>query len=270
MPEMIEGLPYAEYSGKPGLHSTMVATRDRLSWLHAVTKKADTPEFSVGRAFHCAVLEPARFLDVYMPYPSTEGILTAKGQPAAEPTRTTEYKARVAKMREEHPEAELLEIADYAKVRAMAQATLTNHGAYLRDLKTEVSLIWDLNGVPCKARLDGICQEKRRIVELKSTFCAEPRVFTWDCKKWSYALQMAFQGIAVSHVLGWTPVEYIILACESAPPYGTSVHRISLAWIAELEAKIMDYVGEYQLIKDNVFPGYDRNNVNVIDFSEGE
>lgn len=269
MPTIVEGLPFAEYAGKPGLHSTEVATRARLSWVHATMKKADSPEFCVGRAFHCRTLEPDRYAERFKPYPPTDNIFTKAGTPALEPTRTKEYRDRIAAAKEASPEAEFLTIEDYEKVQRMATSTRNAFGSILNNLKMETSLFFEVNGVECKSRPDGIDESEKRIVELKSCYCAEPRVFAWEFRKWGYGYQMAFQGMAVNHVLGWIPREYTIIATESAPPYACSIHRMSLGWVAELEEEVLDYIAEYGAIKDGIFPGYEKT-VNVIDFSKGD
>ena len=124
--------------------------------------------------------------------------------------------------------------------------------------------------VECKSRLDGFHAGAKRIVELKSTRNANPRNFAFDSRDFCYGVQMAWQGIAVNRVLGWTPMEYVIVAVESTPPHCCTIHRMSNAWIAECEDRCMKYVEEYKsLPTDKPWPGYSPL-VNVIDFSTGD
>jgi hypothetical protein len=185
---------------------------------------------------------------------------------------TSEYKARVAAVRAKAPGVELLTKEDALKIEGMYDGVLRSARSYVEEIKTEASFFFEINGVACKSRLDGFSPSKKRIVELKTTRCAEPSAFARDAKYYAYAVQMAWQGLAVTRCLGWTPSEYIIVAVESSEPYCATVHSISLAWIAEMEEACLNYVEEYKAVsalRPDQVPGYP-GGVNIIDFSKGD
>lgn len=270
MSEVIEGLSFPDYCLRKALHSTMVSRVAQLSWRHAQEPMEDNASFLKGRATHCRILQPSEYASRYMPMPSTEGIKNKDGSVSQNPSMTTEYKNKVREIRLKNPEMELMEKADFDCIERMAESALKRAEQYLTGLKTEVSLIFDIDGTACKSRPDGYDQKRELVVELKTTKCAHPRAFAFDCRNYCYGIQMAWQGISISRTMNWTPKEYIIVAVENTPPFCCSVHRLSLGWIAECEDRCMQIVEEYRkLPTEGAWPGYP-NVVNVIDFSTGD
>jgi hypothetical protein len=268
--EMIEGMPFADYLAHKALHSTMLAHRDHSSWRHAQLGLDDSATFAKGRAFHCRTLSPTIYGLCYCPNPPTAGIQNDDGSLSKNPAATKQYKNLVASLKAKNPNVEFLERQDFDDVEKMAASALASSREYLTELTCEASLLWDIDGVACKSRLDGFCAGEKRIVELKSTRCAHPRKFGFDARDFSYGIQMAWQGIAVSRVLGWTPREYIIVAVENVPPFCCTIHRLSLAWVSECEERCLEYAEEYKALPaDKEWPGYGTG-VNVIDFSTGD
>jgi hypothetical protein len=270
MPEVIEGLSFPDYCLRKALHSTMVARVAQLSWRHAQGPMDDTASFLKGRAAHCRILQPSEYSSRYMSLPSTDGIRNKDGSVSQNPSMTTEYKNRVREIRLKNPEMELMDKADFDSIERMAESALKHAGQHLTGLKTEVSLFFDIDGTACKARPDGYDRERKLVVELKTTKCAHPRNFAFDCRNYCYGIQMAWQGISISRAMDWVPANYIIVAVENTPPFCCSVHRLALGWISECENRCLQIVEEYRnLPKEGAWPGYSPL-VNVIDFSTGD
>jgi len=263
--KIVKGMPFADYRARWALSSTMVSTRARLSWRHAQTPK-ESPELSLGRVVHSAALTPNDFAREYVAAPPTTGILTAKGEPAKEPTKTKAYEALMALTRAEYPGTTIVPRADYDTAVTMAGRVRREAADYLQG-DAEVSIFFEINGVACKSRLD--LWDGDTITELKTTWCAEPGIFAHEIRKWGYASQMAWQGMALA-ACGVTPKQYIIIAVESAPPWGVSIHRIANNWISQCEVKNLEYVDEFSKLcktADAEWPCYGPG-VNIVDFSE--
>jgi len=264
-------MSWDDYQAERVLSSTMIGTRHRLTWRHAQIPKTDSPEFLIGRGAHCNTLEPQLFPKRFIQMPDTNGIFTADGKVPAAPKSTKAYKDRVELTRLQNPGAELLEASDFLRVCQMGQNVRAKCSAFLEQIKPEFSIFFEINGVQGKSRLDGLDEKNQRIVELKTAYTVEPRAFAYDARKWGYGIQMAWQGLAVSAALKWTPKEYIILAVESQPPYAVTIHRLSNAWISEMEIACLAYIDEFaKSCKDAAgpWPEYDCG-VNLIDFSTG-
>jgi len=264
-------MSWDEYQSVKCLSSTMVSTRHRLTWRHAQTEKPDSPEFLLGRAVHAFILQQELFAKMFMLMPGVEGITTKDGKVPSAPKMTSQYKERVEQARADNPDAELLEPEDMKRITTMGQNVRDKCASLLDGVQPEFSIFFSINGVECKSRLDGIDAKNGRIVEIKTSYNVEPRAFAYDARKWGYGIQMAWQGLAVSSALKWTPTEYIIIAVESQPPHGVTIHRLSNAWISEMEIACLNYIDEFAKHCQHavVWPEFDAG-INVIDFSTGD
>lgn len=272
MSELILNMPFAEYGQRIALSSTMVSRRARGSWRHVQCGSGPSGGVAlIGRAAHAAFLQPDVYAQTYRAYPSGDGIKTKDGKVPVNVKATSEYKAKCAAAREEFPDAEFLEDADRAMLDAMTASARDVAGQYLVGTSCEASVFWDVNGQACKSRPDGMRESDGLCLEYKTCECSEPQQVAWDVKKWRYGLQMAFQGIAFREAFGRPPSHYVIVAVEKEPPYGCTIHELSLRWVAELEEECLKFIDEFkrECSGRQVWPGYPRG-ANVIDFSKGD
>lgn len=271
MAELIENLPFSEYGQRLALSSTMIPRRDRASWRHVQCGSGPSDGVAlIGRAGHAAFLQPDVYAATYLSYPSADGIKTKDGKVPVNAKATSEYKARLEAARAANPTAEFLDDADRQMIDSMTASARAVAGSYLDGTICEGSVFFDVNGQACKSRPDGLRSNDGLVFEYKTCECSEPQSFAWDVKKWRYGLQMAFQGIAFREVFGKAASSYIIVAVEKAPPYGCTIHELSLNWIAELEEQCIDYIDEFKRLCSGqpTWPGYS-GGVHIIDHSRG-
>jgi exodeoxyribonuclease VIII len=169
----------------------------------------------VGKAVHCAILEPARFEAAHAIGPVSD-------------RRLKEWKVFEA----EHPDAVCLTANQGAAIRGIAASIrakpyvklLLEHPGAMR----EVTLAWQLpDGTPCKGRLDILLPGPDVICDLKTTE---------DCSLFSFARTIASQklhlqaawyswGYAATHE-GRLPAYYCV-AYERCAPYDAAVYRLT-------------------------------------------
>lgn len=177
----------------------------------SVTEHADTPAMLLGRAAHCAVLEPTLF---ERRYAVTGNASTKAGKAALE-------EARAAGV-------ERLTSAQWEAVQGMA-AAVTAHPAAQRELcemRAEVRAQWTRDGRACKARLDGL---SRRVVELKTTRCETLREIAADCARRHYHAQCAWyhDGAIAAGLLPADAPLPVLIVVTSAPPHDVVVMEMS-------------------------------------------
>ncbi len=272
MAEIVTDLPFAEYGKRLALSSTMISRRDRASWAHVRAGHGPSDGVAlIGRAAHAALLQPDVYAATYRAWPSADGIKKKDGTAPVNPRATTEYKALCSAERAAYPDAEFLDDEDRERIDRMTASARDVAGQYLEGLVPEASIFFDINGQACKSRPDGVRVAGGLVFEYKTCESAEPQNVAWDIKKWRYGLQMAFQGIAYREAFGHAPSDYVIVAVEKEPPYGCTVHELSLCWIAELEERCIEYVDEFKQLCEGkpAWPGYSRA-VHIIDFSKGD
>jgi len=121
----------------------------------------------------------------------------------------------------------ILSIGEYRKARAISEAVKRKERAYelLTEGVRESPISWTCLGRACASRPD--VRNPGRIVELKSTKCAEPGRFARDGRWRAYHAQLAFYLDAVIQSGLGTPDRAYIVAVESAPPYPVTVLRLT-------------------------------------------
>jgi hypothetical protein len=93
--------------------------------------------------------------------------------------------------------------------------------------EVEVSIVWEEQGVPCKARIDRFVSGVIAL-DLKTTRCAHESVFGRSVFAYGYHRQIAWYRRGFSRVYG-TKAEatpFAIIAVETAPPFGVNVFQI--------------------------------------------
>lgn len=178
---------------------------------HAMeTTSEPSAALEMGAAIHCAILESER-------YEAERRIL-----PPINKRSSTERDARQA-MIDAEPSRIWLEQADAdaietirANVRAFGLARKISGSKGEREL----SLRWDIDGVPCRGRIDKVCP-KVALVDLKSTRNAGPEEFE------RMAIQYAYHRQAAWYIDGWKAITgetlpYLIVAVENAAPFAVN------------------------------------------------
>lgn len=185
---------------------------------------APTPALLFGKAFHCAALEPQRFIREYIVEPEF-GDCRTKG-PKAEREAW-----RKANRWDEHDKAGTVLSVDEAKAITGMVGSMRAHrfvGTILGlDGHREVTARWDdqETGIPCKARADYWVPELATLVDLKSTLDARDHAFRRDAASYGYYRQDPFYRD------GWRacgePVEdFCFVVVEKTAPYLVAVYML--------------------------------------------
>jgi exodeoxyribonuclease VIII len=212
----------AEYEQHPGLnwstlkllHTSPLLYRWRLDH-----PEPDKDAYRVGRAFHCAVLEPDRWRAQY------------RLQPNFGDLRTTAAKCAKADWLETLPaDAIVLPASEYRDVE-MAAAAVREHRV-ARQLLTggqaEVCVTWSdpETGLACKGRLDLLKPDG--VVDLKSAREIGPRRFSRAVGEYLYAAQLVYywDGCVAAGLLPAESQRPVIVAAEVTEPYDVGVYRL--------------------------------------------
>jgi len=197
-----------------------------------------------GRAFHSALLTPDVFKSEYATFEGDR--------------RTTGGKKAYAELVKTHGE-NVIRKGDVETIVAMRQSILQNTSASLllsAEGKTEVSVLWNCEGVPAKSRIDKHIPSEGILVDLKSTRSAHPDAFAKSVASYGYYRQAPFYMHAAASS-GLSADRFIFIAVEKDPPYGVGVYELSYGAFMQGHAEIMDLIRTYKQCSDqDAWPSY--------------
>jgi hypothetical protein len=205
------------------------------------------PKFDVGTACHALFLEGNANVCI-VPYDNWR---TAAAKEIAAQARADGLTPLLAKQWDE--------------VRAMEEAVwkqLDAHSArprLFRDGKPEQTLIWEEQGVMCRARLDWLHDDFSACDDLKSTTrSAHPEQWTRTTMFSIGAdIQAAFYARGVKALTGLEPVFRFVIA-ETTPPYAISVVAPGPDVLALAEKKVDRALAIWRrCLADDNWPGYE-------------
>ena len=169
--------------------------------------RPDTDSLIVGRALHCRVLEPESFGARY-------AVCDVRRD-----ARTKVYQEWLAA----HSGMDALTVAEADMVEAMARAVEEHPVAagLVKGGRFEATIRWDIEGLPCKARLDYLVSAGAGVVDLKSVETSRfaPRRFASEAAGRLYHGQLAwyYDGAVAAGVLPVTACFPWLVAVEKAP-----------------------------------------------------
>lgn len=178
---------------------------------HFHANRKSTEALELGIAGHAAFLEPKVFARDYAVWRGPD-------------RRTKEGKAAWAEFQVHSAGKTVLEEENYEIASGIAAALQRNPQLdEFRPWQTEVTVLWTVDGVACKCRLDIL--SKDAIIDMKTTNDASPQGFGGQAGKYDYLGQMAMQQDAVAAVTGRRlPVH--LLPVEKAPPHVGQVYVV--------------------------------------------
>lgn len=193
-------------------------------WVKTPDDDKESAVLTFGRALHCAVLEPERFLKAYaVVEPGAPSYPTAK-QWNAKGKRTPDSQAAIDYWTEWNANNRgrvRMSATDYDRARAMADSVRMHPVAagLLVGGEREVTFRWrdEESGVACKSRAD-LYAPGEFLMDLKSCRDASPEGFARAVHSYTYDLQAAHyvEGVRA----GGDAIRYFIfLAVESEAPY---------------------------------------------------
>lgn len=201
----------------------------------AKNTKIDMPAMKLGRAFHCAVLEPSEWNRLYSVAPKVD-------------KRTKAGKEAYAEFLSSNKEKEIIEDKDYDliehlvfEIESYKPALQILHSC---DLK-EHEYYFNYRGHDLKAKIDGISTKYNILVDLKTVCNSKSECgFVSDLLKYSYAEQVFLYSTAHEIKTGIRP-KFLILSISKKEPYEINISDAS---------KFYDY-GKYSI--DTLIDKYD-------------
>jgi hypothetical protein len=103
--------------------------------------------------------------------------------------------------------------------------------------KPELTATWTDGEIHCRARFDWLTDDRRVVLDYKSTESAEPNQFIRQIARMGYDVQASFYTIAVEETCQVTP-EFVFLAQEIEAPYACSLVGLSNAYKEIGRAKV--------------------------------
>lgn len=150
--------------------------------------------------------------------------------------------------------ARATEIADAIREQV---AGLEVTPSLLSDGLPEQTLVWEENGIACKARLDWLRDDRTAIDDIKTTSrSANPETWSRTIFGLGYDVQASFYQRAVKAVTG-ADAEFRLLVVETAPPYALSVIGLSPAALALANDKVDWALATWaRCLEANEWPAY--------------
>lgn len=214
-------LPENEYRAHPGFNASLLKEmrRSAAHAHHSATNNVDKPVFADGRAVHCAVLEPERFSQLYVPAPVVD-------------KRTTAGKQAWADFCAEHEGKEVVSASDFDRYRYIRDAAYEHSGA--RNLLhlagyNEASLFGTDpgTGLLVKARFDKLLEGQPLGLDLKTVQDASPEAFAKAAWNFGWHIQDAHYDAVHEAAMGMPLDGFAFIAVEKEPPYQVGLYYLS-------------------------------------------
>jgi PDDEXK-like domain of unknown function (DUF3799) len=215
-------VPRADYDGITATNISRLKElrRSPLHYQHALTHRRETPALTVGIATHVAVLEPERFSHDF-------AVWTNRTDAGAMSPRRGKVWDEFGAL---HAARSILTADEANEAQAIATAVRSNPLAmkYLAVGDPEVSMEWEIDGRPCKGRVDWLTtiDGKPYIVDFKTTRDCRHFAFGSQAAKLGYHLQFAFYADGHHAITGKNP-NFVTIVVENTAPYAVAVYRIT-------------------------------------------
>uniref|UniRef100_A0A6H1ZNC6 Putative exodeoxyribonuclease 8 PDDEXK-like domain-containing protein n=1 Tax=viral metagenome TaxID=1070528 RepID=A0A6H1ZNC6_9ZZZZ len=249
-PGIYPGIPYEDYRAWPAINATALKHCATLSPKHArasVEAGTDSLARKFGRAVHCYFLERERFVERFaVAGPCCEPLKSGErqGQPCGISgrflTTTREwYCGTHVKGHDDVSEpVDMIQASDLADIERMFEAAKSHAAVALLRAHggCEVSLLWEREGLPCKARFDKLIEKGPRgepyIIDLKK--CAAYAIDSASVEKsivnygWDAAAAWYVDGL---ERLSGRTAKFLWLFLEDGPPYDIRPKAATRGWL---------------------------------------
>ncbi len=200
-------ISFEDYVNLPGEHFSGLKALDTspLHYHRAVAKK-DTSALRIGRTLHAFVLDPD----------GVDYVVWEGGD-----KKGAAWKA----FAEKHSTSTILKPEDLERALGMRRA-LTEHpiaGPLLAKGLGEVTLVWEAEGIECKARLDWLLPDDG-LLELKTTRKIRPESFAREVASRLYHVQLAFYSGGLEAMRKRRPPRHVVVAVENEQPFDVAVY----------------------------------------------
>ena len=253
MSDVIFGLPFEKYQRLPGINRSALAEifKTPADCLHAIQhpNRKETPSLKFGRLVHLAVLEPQVFQETIKFLPEIHGRDKAGRRRA-----TASEKEFEEKLRADNPGCEFIDFEEWQTISMIAKNCHRHSiiGPAIKEGYPEVTLVWQHNGIDCKARLDLLCDSN--ILDLKTT--TDVHEFKSSVYSWGYHYQAAWYLWGAKEC-GLNCQNFIFFAVDKNPPYNIKTIQLSPSALELAHHKNLKALELYKQCQEtNSWPGY--------------
>lgn len=248
---VVHGMTFDDYIKRAGISITGLKhmRRSPLHYRHAMANRSDTAPMSLGRAAHCAVLEPERFEIDFVVWDRT----TASGSSAPRNGQHWE------KFKADNTGKEIVTADQMAEAVGMRDAVRGCSEAmkYLASGSPEVSIFWQMMGHSCRGRIDWLTEidGEHVLVGLKSARDCRLYQFGKQAANLAYHLQWAYYFDGWKAITGKAP-RMVEIVVEAKPPHAVTVYQIPddvLQQGTEEYLELLEQLAECQ--RTNRWPG---------------
>lgn len=217
------GVPAAEYHKIEALSASGAKLLLR-SPAHYLASKANprepTANMKFGTLVHTLVLEPELVATEIAVSPKFDKRTTIGKQAAAE----FEIRAEGKMVIDEDLFAKAQRVADAVRAHPVVKDEL------LPDGNTEVTMLWNQHGLPCKGRVDYM--RGATMMDVKTCQDASPDGFARSVATFSYHMQAAHYAAGFKEIVGWDLDRFIFIAVESESPHGVGIYTLDARSLA--------------------------------------
>lgn len=269
-PGLHRDLPFEDYAAIPAINSGIINNWGDVSPLHmheallGNIESGDTKDRKFGRAYHCRMLEPERYATDFL-VATLCGSQFANGNPCKAPGKfwdgTGWYCGR-HKHEDCNEPTDFISIEESARIEAMAERLHNDPAVAMFKRKgwSELSGVYERNGVLCKFRSDRVPEDMDLVIDIKKVQLGKATIE--DCKDAigsnGYFVQAAMNvdGIRAFHPLGLEP-RFVWVFIEDRHPHGVQVIVADDQDIQDgrfvIDSTLEDYARHRKAGK---FPGY--------------
>lgn len=213
-------VPWDAYAALPGCSITRIKElrRSPLHYRHRLLNPKQSPSLTLGRADHCAVLEPER-------YDTDHAVWSRRTSSGKLAPRSGKYWDA---FKAENGSREILTADQHAMAMTLQAAVRSNPDAmrYLASGDPEVTLEWPLLGRQCKGRVDWFTDIDGPVtVGLKTARDCRPFQFGNQAARLGYHLQWAYYADGYKVITGVMP-RVVEIVVEAEPPHAVGVYRV--------------------------------------------
>jgi hypothetical protein len=209
----LSSVPWPKYKADPRISISRLksAAKSALQYKYDLEhEREDTDALIMGRAVHCAVFEPDKFLSHYVAWRNGR---RAGGE-------WDRFKAA-------NEAGEILTADDYDRCLEIRKTVRNDKRVipYLKAGVAEACLYWTdaVTGMGCKGRADFVSDSQPAILDLKTT--RDISKFMADAYRMQYHLQAAFYRDATKAMLD-ADLPFVVISVENQPPYDLGVFPV--------------------------------------------
>lgn len=109
----------------------------------------------------------------------------------------------------------------------------------LTDGEAERTLVWEEDGVLCRARIDWLHSDHRTVRDFKTTSASASHE-SWGRTMFGMGadIQVAFHSRGIQAVYGTFAVDWTYIVCETYPPYAVALHSLAPDALALANSKV--------------------------------